>query len=159
MFAWFRRIRIRSINLFGIGIEITDPREDVSGPGKVTGGGTSGSGRPNGTTVPPPKKPKTVPPGASFTAHGTVIKTVGKDLGIRTRNEAELREFWRANEVNTDLDWFGPGAPVCSIGRARDIEKCRVGDEASLTFEVVDRTGGKRGTRTVNFEVRSRAQG
>jgi hypothetical protein len=153
MFAWLRRLRIRSISIGGITIDIIHPPDE----GEVAGGGSSGDGPTTGTPVPPPKKPRTVPPGARFTANGTVIRAIGKDLGIRVRNEAEMREFWRANEVDTDLDWFGPGAPVCSIGRARDKENCRIGDEASLTFEVVDRAGGKRGTRTVEFEVRPRA--
>src|SRR3954447_21893152 len=115
-------------------------------------GETDGEGEPHGEG----RKPKTTPPGARFTAHGEVIKTVGNDLGIRVRNEAEMREFWRVNQIDTRLDWFGPGAPVVSIGRKQDISRCRPGDEAGITFVAEDRAGGKRGTRTVGFGVRSR---
>jgi hypothetical protein len=98
-------------------------------------------------------KAKKVPPGASFTVFGKVIRTNGNDLGIRVQNEAALRAFWQANEVDTKLDWFGPGAPVFSIGRAQDIKLCQVGGDATLTFITVDRGVEKRGVQTVGFSV------
>lgn len=88
-----------------------------------------------------------------FTATGEVIKTLGQDLGVRVENEAEMREFWRTHEIGTDLGWFGPGAPVVSIGRQKDIASCKPGDRVSITLEVEDRANGKRGTRTVDFRV------
>jgi hypothetical protein len=157
MFAWFRRIR--RFNIFGFELEFNHPVEVITTTDGGAGGGETQRGRRETEVInpPPPKAVKTVPPGARFTTYGTVIRTVGRDLGLRARNEPEVREFWRANEIETKLDWFGPGPPVFSIGRAQDIKKCRVGDEASLTFEVVDRAAGKRGIQTVGFEVRSRS--
>ena len=82
-----------------------------------------------------------------------VVGTIGKDLGIRIRNEDEVREFWRVNRMDTMLDWAGKGPPVFSIGRKDDIESCKPGDEASMTLEVQVRVGGKRGLKTIAFEV------
>jgi hypothetical protein len=87
-----------------------------------------------------------------FTAHGEVIKTIGKDLGVRVENEADIRAFWKTHGIDTDLDWFGPGPPVVSIGRQRDIASCKIGDRVSIIFEVEDRPGGKRGIRTTDFQ-------
>jgi len=87
-----------------------------------------------------------------LTVYGEVIKTVGRDIGIRIENEAEARAFWQKHGIETSLDWFGPGAPVFSIGRQRDIASCQLGDRASLTVEIADRPG-KRGTKTVAFSV------
>jgi hypothetical protein len=159
MFAWFRRIR--RINIFGFELKFNHPPErpeDTGGGKKTTSvGPVTPPGQPPGSAASRPEKPKALPPGASFTAYGEVIKAVGKDLGIRVRNEAEIREFWRVNQVDTDLDWFGPGSPVVSIGRKQDVAKCKIGDEAGITFVVEDRAGGKRGIKTVAFEVRPRA--
>ena len=91
-----------------------------------------------------------------FTASGEVIKTIGNDLGVRVENEVEIRAFWKTHDIDTDLDWFGPGRPVVSIGRQRDIESCRIGDRVSITFEVEDRAGGKRRIRTIGFQNHSR---
>lgn len=88
-----------------------------------------------------------------FTVHGEVIRTVGKDLGIRVKNADELREFWQEHRIDTRLDWFGEGPPIASIGRKGDIERCKPGDRASLTFVVEERANGKRGIKTVGFEV------
>jgi hypothetical protein len=82
-----------------------------------------------------------------------VIRTLGRDLGIRARNEEELRAFWKAHRIDTKLDWFGPGAPVISIGRSRHIERSKAGDEASLTFVVEDKPDGKRRIKTIDFSV------
>lgn len=87
--------------------------------------------------------------------HGEVIGTIGKDLGVRVRNEGQLRVFWRDHRIDTDPDWFGEGPPVVSIGRKGDIARCRPGDKVSLTFVVNERAGGKRGIRTVDLEVHS----
>jgi hypothetical protein len=87
-----------------------------------------------------------------LTVTGQVIAARGQDIGIRIENEEEARAYWRDHDIETDLDWFGPGSPVFSIGRQQDIARCRIGDRASLTVEVVDRPG-KRGTKTVDFEV------
>ena len=91
----------------------------------------------------------------SLTVTGEVIPAIGGDIGIRIENEEEARAFWREHGIETDLDWFGPGVPVFSIERQRDIASCRVGDRVSQTVEVVDRRG-KRGTKTVDFEVLAR---
>jgi hypothetical protein len=95
---------------------------------------------------------------SGFTVHGELIRTVGSDLGLRVENEHELREFWRDHHIDTKLDWFGSGPPVISIGRKSDIEGCKPGDRASLTFIVERRAEGKRGIRTVAFKVHSGAQ-
>lgn len=78
-----------------------------------------------------------------FTVHGEVIRTIGNDLGIRVQNEGDLRAFWREHRIDTDLDWFGKGPPVVSIGRKEDIAKSKPGERASLTFVVQERAGGK----------------
>ena len=87
-----------------------------------------------------------------FIVHGEVIRTLGKDLGIRVENERELRSFWRDQKMGTDLDWFGEGPPVVSIGRKGDIAICKPGDRVQLTFVVVDRAGKKRGIKTIDFK-------
>ena len=102
MFAWFRRIR--RINIFGFEMEFNHPPENAS----PTGGET-------GTPVETARARRLCEPGARMVAHGKVIKAYGSDLGVRVDNEAEIREFWRANQMDTKLDWFGPGAPVVSI--------------------------------------------
>jgi hypothetical protein len=156
MFAWLRRIR--RINIFGFELEFDRSPErstNLDDPEAVGRGPLPGH-----ATVPaPPLAAKSVAgaTGASFTVFGEVIRAGGNALGIRVRNEAELREFWRVNHIDTKRDWFGPGAPVVSIGRKQDIEKCKAGDEASLTFMVEVRAGGKRGTKTVAFQVRPKA--
>lgn len=96
-------------------LEFNHPPEVVADPDNVTGEGPSRARRAVERPVPPAKTKKTVPPGARITVYGTVLKTLGKDLGIRVRNEAELREFWRANEVDTDLDWFGTRPPFVRL--------------------------------------------
>ncbi len=63
--------------------------------------------------------------------------------------------FWLEHRIDTDLDWFGKGPPVLSIGRKEDAARVKPGQRASLTFVVADRAGGKRGIRTVGFEVSS----
>jgi len=88
-----------------------------------------------------------------LTVTGEVIPTIGKDLGIRVEDIEEIREFWTDQQIGTKLDWFGEGAPVVSIGRKQDIAKCRPGDRASLTFVVEERKDGKRGIRTIAFDV------
>lgn len=52
-----------------------------------------------------------------LTVSGEVIPTIGQDIGIRIENEEEARAFWRDHRIETDLDWFGAGAPVLSIRR------------------------------------------
>ena len=91
---------------------------------------------------------------SQLTVYGEVIRALGKDIGIRIENEDEAHTFWHVHKIDTKLDWFGPGAPVFSIGRKVDIACCRVGDRVSMTVEVVDRNG-KRGTKTVDFEILS----
>ena len=88
-----------------------------------------------------------------FTADGEVIPTWGSDLGVRVENVAAIRAFWQQHQIDTDLDWFISGTPVISIGRQRDIASCQIGDHVSITVEVEDRPGGKRGIRTVDFSV------
>ncbi len=82
-----------------------------------------------------------------------VVGVIGKEMGIRVKNEDETREFWRVNRLTTKLDWAGKGPPVASIGRKQDREICKPGDEASMTLEVVQRANGERGTRTIAFEL------
>jgi hypothetical protein len=91
-----------------------------------------------------------------MTVHGEVIRTRGNDLGVRVENEQEIRQFWLDHHVDNKLDWLGPGPPVVSIGRREDIAACKPGDYASLTFVTEDRSNGKRGTRTIEFQVRAR---
>ena len=162
MFAWVRRIRISRITIGPIEFEIGDDAGQSNGPDV------------NLPPAPPPvetKEPgKPKPPSltiekrlirpdsvdglpAFITVRGEVVGTIGKDLGIRIRNEDEVREFWRANRLTTKLDWAGKGPPLFSIGRKQDRERCKPGDEASMTVEVVQRANGERGTRTIAFEV------
>jgi len=121
MFAWFRRIR--RINIFGFELEFNHPPENAPPTVKETGTPVRSSA--NGA--------KTVPPGARFVAHGKVIKAYGSDLGVRVDNEAEIRQFWRANQVDTKLDWFGPGAPVVSIP-GKYVAGCKIGDDVAITL-------------------------
>ena len=93
---------------------------------------------------------------AQFTGHGWVIKTIGRDIGVRVENESEMRSFWRTNKIDTELDWFGPGAPVISIGRQAYIAGCEIGDRVTITVEIQDRPNGKRGIRTIDFQVLAR---
>jgi hypothetical protein len=94
-----------------------------------------------------------------FTVYGEVIRAIGPDLGIRVENADELREFWTANDIDTQLTWFDNGEPVVSIGRKQDIALCSVGDRVSLTFTTVDRANGKRGVQTTGFECPSHKSG
>ena len=113
-------------------------------------------GTENGPTTPFNSNPN--PPAneiARFTVHGEVIRTVGKDLGIRVENERALRDFWQNHRIDTDINWFGAGPPVVSIGRSGDVARCKLGDRVDLTFVVVDRAAGKRGIRTVDFSNHS----
>jgi hypothetical protein len=138
MFGWLRRIR--RVSIFGVEVEF-----DHLPP------------KPPDVAPPPTDKRENSPsPPAQFTVHGEVIKTVGKDLGIRVENENELRRFWKDHQIDTQLDWFDRGAPVCSIGRQKDITRCKPGDRASLTFVVQERQDGKRGIRAIAFDVVSR---
>ncbi len=91
-----------------------------------------------------------------FTAIGKVIKTRGNDLGVLVENDAEADEFWEVYDIDTDLNWFDKDALVISIGRKKDIAKCKVGDRVSITVKVVDRANGKRGIETVGFDVLNR---
>lgn len=138
MFAWFRRIR--RINIFGFELEFNHPPEIAPAKGGSTG-------KPIGKTG-----AKTVKPGACFVAYGEVIKAYGSDLGVRVANEAEIREFWKVNQMDTKLDWFGRGAPVVSIP-SKFAASCKVGDEVAITLKVVDRPGGKRGGQPVAFKM------
>jgi hypothetical protein len=88
-----------------------------------------------------------------LTVHGEVIRAIGQDLGLRVHDAEEIRAFWRAHQIDTKLDWFDSGTPVVSLGRKKDIESCKPGDWASLTFVVEDRANGKRGTRTIDFKI------
>ena len=92
-----------------------------------------------------------------FTVSGEVIRTIAQDLGVRVENAGELREFWRNSEIDTKPDWFDQDEPVISISRQEDIVACKPGDQVSLTFVTEDRSNGKRGIKTVNFEVLSSA--
>ncbi len=109
MFAWLRRVRIRGIKVLGIELEF-DHSPDTGSISPAT---------PKQAAL-QAEKSSTAPRSIAFTIHGRVIQTVGRDLGIRVRNEAELRAFWHINQIDTKLDWFGPGAPVISIGRKID---------------------------------------
>lgn len=90
-----------------------------------------------------------------ITIYGKVVGKIGKELGIRVENEAEMLEFWRVNNIGTNIYWAGK-PPLVSIGRRDDIARCKLGDRAYITLEVQDRSNGKRGTKTVDFEIRSR---
>ena len=90
---------------------------------------------------------------AEFTAIGEVITTRGGDLGIRVENEAEIQDFWREHEIDTDLGWFDRRMSVISINRKRDVARCKVGDRVSITVKVVDRSNGKRGIDTFGFQI------
>ncbi|WP_435016547.1 hypothetical protein TA3x_004116 [Tundrisphaera sp. TA3] len=153
---WFRKIRIRSINLFGVEVEF----DHATHPPEAS---TSGEAAPLGLTNPVPKtaqppRPVAVtggdpPQQPTLTVFGEVVGTIDQDLGIRVRNEEEIREFWRIHEIDTMLDWFGKGPPVFSIGRNRDRELCKPGDQARMTVVVQARKNGKRGIKTIDFEV------
>ena len=100
-------------------------------------------------------QPSEVPVGSDdeLTVSGEVIGTIGQDLGLRVDDAEVVRTFWLTRRLDTKLNWLDGGAPVVSIGRAEDIAKCRPGDRASLTLVVEQRKGGKRGTKTVRFEI------
>lgn len=93
---------------------------------------------------------------AQFTAYGEVIPTRDNDLGVLVENDAETEDFWAAHDIDTDLRWFKKDALVISIGRNKDIAACRVGDRVSITVKVEDRANGKRGIKTVGFDVLNR---
>lgn len=144
MFGWFRRIR--RINIFGFELEFDHPPETASPGGTIS----------HSSATPSTGSVKKAPLGTRMVAHGKVIKAVGGDLGVRVENEAEIREFWRANQLDTNLDWFGPGSPVISIP-AKYASGCKIGDEAAITLETANWTGGRRRAKPVAIEVRSRA--
>jgi hypothetical protein len=144
MFAWFRKIR--RINIFGFELEFDHSAGD---PPQVSKDNTATSTRKDRLVQ--PKVSEESP--ARLTVHGEVVDTIAKDLGIRIQNEEEAREFWRVNQIDTMLDWAGKGPPIFSIGRKKDVESCKPGDEASMTVEVQDRVGGKRGIKTIAFEI------
>jgi antitoxin component of MazEF toxin-antitoxin module len=90
---------------------------------------------------------------AKLTVTGEVIRAIGKDLGLRVDEADVMRQFWADHKIGTKLDWFDAGAPVISIGRKQDISRCKPGDRATITLVVEDRKEGKRGTRTVSFDI------
>ena len=143
--AWFRKTR--RINIFGFELEFDHAAGEPKVPGEVE---TPLSARRKTRRAQPEAAEES--PG-TFTVHGVVVGTIANDLGIRIRNEEELREFWRVHQIDSQLDWMGKGPPVFSIGRQKDRESCKPGDEVSMTFVVQDRAGGKRGIRTIAFEV------
>lgn len=145
MFAWLRKIR--RINIFGFELEFDHSVDTRRGSAAVI-------------TPPPPARgteEAEAPTPANLTVRGVVVQAIGKDLGLRVENDDEARSFWRDQRIDTKLDWAGDGPPVFSIGRKQDIECCRLGDEAVMTVEVQERSGGKRGIRTVDFRVVNRA--
>lgn len=93
----------------------------------------------------------------SLTVTGEVIATIGRDPGLRVDQITEIHQLWAEQQIATKLDWFGKGPPVVSIGRKQDIARCRPGDRASLTFTVEERRDGKRGIRTIAFDVQRKA--
>ncbi len=149
--AWFRKIR--RINIFGFELEFDHSAGEPAKPVEDRAPTSINRRRPD------PPVPANASP-ARLTVYGEVIGAIGKDLGLRIRNENEAHKFWRAHRIDTKLDWAGKGPPVFSIGRRQDSESCKPGDEASMTVEVEERAGGKVGIRTVAFEVlRSGATG
>ncbi len=87
----------------------------------------------------------------TFTVVGEVVRTISTDIGVRAENAEELRAFWSANQIDTEL-WKAGDVPVIFIGRAADKAACAVGDRVQLTFETVDRSNG-RGIQTVDFRM------
>lgn len=94
---------------------------------------------------------------AKITVTGEVIPAIGKDLGLRVEQAEEMRQFWADQGIGTKLDWFDNGPPVVSIGRKQDISRCKPGDRATITLVVEDRKDGKRGTRTIAFDILPKA--
>lgn len=90
---------------------------------------------------------------AEFIAIGEVVANKAGDLGVRIENEEERKAFWREQKVDIGLGWFDPKISAIAIGRPQDVASCKVGDRVSITVKVVDRSDGKRGIRTVGFQV------
>jgi hypothetical protein len=144
MFSWFRKIR--RINIFGFELEFDHSAVNPTEFGEAKTPSATRKDRLTQADIKDESPTK-------FTVYVEVIGTIDKDLGIRIRNEDEVREFWRINRIDSKLDWMGKGPPVFSIGRKEDSERCKPGDEVSMTFVVQERAGGKGGIRTVAFEV------
>jgi hypothetical protein len=90
---------------------------------------------------------------AEFTAIGEVVANKAGEMGVRIENEEERQAFWREQKVDLGLGWFDPKFSAITIGRPQDVASCKVGDRVSITVKVVDRSDGKRGIRTVGFQV------
>ena len=151
MLNWIRRARIKEINIGGIVIEFSpappQPETPVSNDKTLTH-------TPDTNPLPIVGKPlKNAGSAPTLTIQGVVVGTIGKDLGIRVENETEVRAFWQEHQIDTQLDWAGTGPPVASIGRKADITSCDPGDEVRMTVKIEDRANGRRGIRTIAFEV------
>jgi hypothetical protein len=95
---------------------------------------------------------------AQFAATGKVVKTIGADVGVEADNAEALRDFWQEEGIETALEWMGKGTAVISINRQLDKAQCKIGDRVCLTVEAVTWGTGKRGIRTVDFDVLEQAK-
>jgi hypothetical protein len=163
--SWFRKIR--RISIFGNEVEFDHTAGETapaaSPPSKS--GETAASTAEHASDVPPssPRSSRAItcrpadPTPDSFTVFGVVVGTLGSNLGIRVENEKELREFWKAHKIDTNMEWAGKGPPVFTVGRRADIEMCKPDDEVKMTIKVDGRKNGTRGVRTIDFDVLRRA--
>jgi hypothetical protein len=87
-----------------------------------------------------------------YSFDGRVVSTrYGNSPGLQADDADALREFWRAQNLDTQL-LEEAGGPVISMGRQADQAACPVGGRARMTIEVTIRAG-KRRVRTVAFEL------
>jgi len=88
-----------------------------------------------------------------FVAFGEVVANKAGELGVKIENDEERKAFWQEHKVDLGLGWFDPKFSAITIARPQDVASCKVGDRVSITLRVVNRSDGKRGVRTVGFQL------
>jgi len=79
-----------------------------------------------------------------------------KQRNVAVANIRELREFWTAENIVTQLDWAGTSPPLVTVGTRALVNRCEPGDEVEYVIETCDRTSG-RGIRGLDLRVVRRA--
>lgn len=88
---------------------------------------------------------------ACFTVRGEVIPFIGSQRNIRAQNVEDLRAWWNAEQIDTDLDWERSEVLV-TVSVQEFVSRCDVGDTVDYTIEPWDRADGRR-IRGVALEV------
>jgi hypothetical protein len=91
-----------------------------------------------------------------FVVKGTVRAMGEKQRNIAVENIRELREFWTAENIVTQLDWAGTSPPLVTVSARELVNQCERGDEVEYVIETCDRASG-RGIRGLDLRVITRA--